>query len=100
MQSGSQGGQEQCRTPCELKASPYEGGQQSLSGPCGCMAGRGACSTEFDGGIVRDLCEQMGGRQVAIADADSSALQDTVQRSAHRLQSGLEPALALLATAE
>ena len=96
MQSNSQGNQRQCGTACELTASPFDGKQQLLSGPCGCVAEQGTCSTEFNGGIVRDLCEQMGGRRMSIA----SALQGTVQRSAGRLQGRQKPALALLATSE
>ena len=100
MQSSSQGDQRQCGSPCELMAPPYDGGQQYLSGPCGCVAGQGTCSAEFSGGIVRDLCEQMGGRQVSVADTDSSALQGMAQRSMGRLQGSQKPALALLATSE
>ena len=100
MQSSSQGSESKCGTPCELTASPHDGGQQSLPGPCGCVAGPGTCSAEFNGGIVRDLCEQLGGRQVSVADTDSSALQGTAQRSMGRLQGSQKPALALLATSE
>ena len=100
MQSSGQGDQRQCRDPCELTVSPYDGGQQSLLGPCGCAAGHGACSAELNGGIVRGLCEQMGGRQVSAADTDSSALQGLAQRSAGGLQGRQKPALALLATSE
>ena len=56
-----------------------------MSGPCGCMAGQEACSAEFSGGIVRVLCEQMGGRQVSMADADSTTLQGEAQGSTRRL---------------
>ena len=70
-----------CGQQCKLVASPYEGVADQLSGPCGCIARQDSCNLDFSNGIVKDLCGQMGNREVDTASTDwGSAAADSMRK--------------------
>ena len=95
--SADQAGQ-QCSNQCKVTRSPYEGDPDQLSGSCGCTAPHHTCSPEFSSGIVKDLCDLLGNRELATASIDSSTEVYEAAGGARRLQGS--KVLSLLATAE
>lgn len=91
---------EQCGQQCIFAPSPFNGEAGTLAGPCGCIAEQSGCSSEFSGGIVRELCEGMGSKNFGTAYSDSGAMEDTAVNGARRLLGSEEGSLSLLASAE
>ncbi len=94
LQSNAQTTQ-QCGQQCKLMVSPYEGEADQLSGPCGCIVRPNSCSLDFSSGIVKDLCGQMGNREVDTAVTD----RESVAASAMRQLQGSQ-GLPMLASSE
>lgn len=98
LQSSGDQAMSQCGNQCKLVRSPYEEEPDQLSGLCGCIATQQACSAEFGGGIVKELCKLLGNREFATAFTRSSTEEPVAAGGARQLQKVRD--LSLVASAE